>query len=161
MKIVVNKTVVRIMATIAMIFLLLLALKYRLDNFLIMGLLLLPNKISFIFNTPSFRNFPILNTDDPIRELGDLVVMGNHYKGLVKFLAAYFQQAKNITACPAVKVARRLVRQHNRRFRYQSACNRSICRLLPCRRRLRGYVVCQPWRILSLLRAVPEPLPFP
>ena len=94
-----------------MIFLLLLALKYRLDNFLIMGLLLLPNKISFILNTPSFRNFPILNTDNPICKLGDLVVMGNHHKGLVKFLAAYFQQAEDIAARPAVEVARWLICQ--------------------------------------------------
>ena len=106
-----------------MIFLLLLALKYRLANFLIMGLLLLPNKISFILNTPSFRNFPILNTDNPICKLGDLVVMGNHHKGLVKLLAAYFQQAEDIAARPAVEVARRFVCQYNRRFRYQSAGN--------------------------------------
>ena len=78
------------MANIAAIFRTLFFLKYRFERRLITAMLLLPNRISFIYDTPLLHNFPILNTDDPICKLGDLAIMGNHYKRLMEFMAGGF-----------------------------------------------------------------------
>ena len=50
-----------------------------------------------IFLTAS-RNFSVLDPDDPVRHLGNALVVRNHHNGLLKLLAADFEKAEHIQA---------------------------------------------------------------
>ena len=68
-------------------------------------------------------NAAVLNTDNPVRQLGDFLVVGNHHNGLSKFPAGHLQKAENILAGFAVQVAGGLIRQDNGRGRRQRPGN--------------------------------------
>ena len=87
----VNRKAVRKMAKMAAIFRTLFFLNYLVERRLITSMLLLPNRLSFIYGTPLLHDFPVLNTDNPVCKLGNLAVMGNHDKRLMEFLAGNFQ----------------------------------------------------------------------
>ena len=55
----------------------------------------------------------VLDADDPVRELGDLLVVGNHHNGLAELLARHLEQREHVLAGFAVQVAGRLVRQYD------------------------------------------------
>src|SRR5699024_3392712 len=69
-------------------------------------------------------NFSVLNADNPISKAGNIVVVGYHYNGLMKFGAGTFDKAEHVSAGLAVKVAGRFIGKNNRRFGNQGACNR-------------------------------------
>ena len=56
------------------------------------GLLLFPNRMSFMVPPPLLHDFAILDPNNAVSKLGDLTVMGNHHEGLVEFLACGFQK---------------------------------------------------------------------
>lgn len=109
----VNKNAVRTIARIAARLRTLFFMKYCLDSRLMVFVLLLPNRMSFIVPPPLLYDFAILNPNNTVGELGDLIVMSNHYKSLLKFLAGYFQKPQHITAGLAVQVAGRFVCQND------------------------------------------------
>ena len=58
------------------------------------------------------HDLSIFNPNDTVSKLGDLIIMSNHYKGLVEFLTGYFQKSQYITAGSAVQVSCRFVSQN-------------------------------------------------
>ena len=77
--------------------------------------------MSFIVPPPLLHNLTILDPNNAVVKLSDLIIMGNHYKGLVEFCAGNFQQAQHIAAGHTIQIAGRLVSQNDSRLRYQSA----------------------------------------
>ena len=74
-----------------------------------------------MFSPPLLGNPAVLNTNNAVGKLSDLIIMGNHYEGLVEFCAGNFQQAQHIAAGHTIQIAGRLVSQNDSRLRYQSA----------------------------------------
>ena len=59
---------------------------------------------------------PVLDADYPVRQLGNLLVVGDHHHGLGIFPAGDLHQAQDILAGPGVQVSRGLVRQQDGRL---------------------------------------------
>ena len=90
----VKRKVVRAIAITAITFRILLLRKLRFARFLMIALLLLPNKMSFIVPPPLLHNPAIFDPNDTVSKLGNLAVVGNHHEGLMEFLASNFQKSR-------------------------------------------------------------------
>jgi len=110
----VNKNAVRTIARIAARLRTLFFLKYCLDSRLMVFVLLLPNRMSFIVSPPLLHDLAILNSNDTVGKLGNLIIMSNHHDGLVEFLTCGFQKPQHIGAGLAVQVAGGFISQNNR-----------------------------------------------
>src|SRR5699024_9902940 len=74
--------------------------------------------------TPLAYDFPVLNADNPISKTGNIVIVGNHNYGLVKFCTGSLNKPKNVCTGLAVKVSGGFIGKNNCWFGNQGAGNR-------------------------------------
>ena len=67
------------------------------------------------------HNLAVLNADNPICKAGNVVVVGNHHNSLPELRTGALDKPQHLGAGLAVKVAGRLVGQHDSRFGNQGA----------------------------------------
>ena len=79
----VNKSVVRAIANIAILFLVRLERKLRFESVRIIFLL------GTLYMAPTY-NLSILNTDNPVSHLSNLLIVGNHHHCLSEFFTGHF-----------------------------------------------------------------------
>ena len=64
----------------------------------------------------SLHDLSVFDADDPVRQLGDVLIVGDQDQGLLKFFGRCLQQSQHIVTGGRIQIASRLIGQYNGRF---------------------------------------------